>query len=203
MLPSTQLALAGIEPLPAQLSEAVLVLCDFQNEYLSGPFASTEAAPAIRHASQLLAAARHLQSRILHIVHRGKPGGPFDRSQPGGDFIPAMRPWPWETVIEKVRPNAFAGSDLGRRLGQPGTRIILAGFQTHCCISSTARAAQDLGYPVTIAADACAARDLPGPDGMVPAAQVHRVEIAVLADRYAAVVKTADLLSHAQIHHHS
>ena len=36
---------------------------------------------------------------------------------------------------------------------------------TNMCVSSTARAALDLGYKATVAADAAATRDLPDPMG--------------------------------------
>lgn len=71
----------------------------------------------------------------------------------------------WHTgdaVVEKPLPNAFAQTDLAERLsGQ--NELVLVGFQTHMCVSSAARAALDLGFRVTVAADACATRALPDP----------------------------------------
>src|SRR5215470_14351816 len=49
------------------------------------------------------------------------------------------------------------------------------------CISSPARAAVEHGYRTTVAADACAARDLPdGRGGVVPASTVHQVALVEL-----------------------
>ena len=59
---------------------------------------------------------------------------------------------------------------------------------THNCVSSTARAAKDLGYGITIAADACTTRDLPSPTGTIPARALHDAELAGLADHHGAVV---------------
>jgi nicotinamidase-related amidase len=65
---------------------------------------------------------------------------------------------------------------------------------THMCVSSTARAALDLGYPVTVAADASATRDLPAPGGgVVSAGDLHRAELAALADRFACVTDSASI----------
>jgi len=96
-----------------------------------------------------------------------------------------------EPVLPKGLPNAFAGTALEARLRETGRReLILAGFMTHMCISSTARAALDLGYRTTVVAGATATRDLPDPigPGTVPAADVQRAALAALADRFAVVV---------------
>ncbi len=71
----------------------------------------------------------------------------------------------------------------------------MAGFQTHMCISATARSALDHGYRVTVVANACATRDLPDPLGGEPlsAAQLHRVSLAELHDRFATVVPDASV----------
>ena len=97
-----------------------------------------------------------------------------------------------EAVIEKALPNAFAGTDLQVRLAATGrTNIVLAGFMTHMCISSTARAALDLGLRTTIAADACATRDLPdGRCGALSARLIHEVALAELSDRFAIIAQT-------------
>ena len=63
------------------------------------------------------------------------------------------------------------------------------------CVSSTARAALDLGYRVTIPADACATRPLPDPltGAAISGAEIHRHALAELADRFAIVVPAAAL----------
>jgi nicotinamidase-related amidase len=60
------------------------------------------------------------------------------------------------------------------------------------CVSSTVRAALDLGYGCTVVAKACATRDLPdGHGGVVAAAELHRAELVALGDRFAVVVDGA------------
>ena len=72
------------------------------------------------------------------------------------------------------------------------TQLVIAGFMTHMCVSSTARAALDLGYKATVAADAAATRDLPDPmGGVITADALHRAALAELADRFA-IVATVD-----------
>ena len=90
-----------------------------------------------------------------------------------------------------------AGTDLDDVLTAGELRTLtIVGFMTHMCVSSTARAALDHRYDVTVVADACATRDLPGPAGSEPvaAADVHRVALAELADRFAIVAPGSALL---------
>jgi nicotinamidase-related amidase len=98
-----------------------------------------------------------------------------------------------EAVVVKGLPNAFAGTDLDQRLRALGrAEVILAGFATHMCVDSTARAALDLGWRSTVVANACATRDLPDPlGGVIAAARLHHATLAALADRFAVVVPDA------------
>lgn len=187
----TLLDLAGAAYAPASLRDACLVLIDMQNEYCAGPVAAADAESAIDAAKELLSAARSCGAPVFHVVHKGRPGMLFDRDAKRGQIITAVAPLPDEAVIEKPFPNAFAGTDLHDRLSAIGRKnIVLAGFATHMCISSTARAAVDHGYRATVAADACAARDLPdGNGGVVPASTVHHVALVELSDRFAAIAR--------------
>jgi nicotinamidase-related amidase len=195
-IPKTLLELAQAGAEPARIRDASLVLIDFQNEYLSGPIAVANAHPAIASAAQLLKAARENGAPIFHIAHRGRPGGLFDRASERGQIVADLFPAASEVVIEKGLPNAFAGTDLRSHVEATGrSNIILCGFMTHMCVSSTARAAIDHGFRVTVEASSCATRDLPnGLGGIIPAATVHEVSLAELADRFAIVARSPDHL---------
>jgi nicotinamidase-related amidase len=186
--------LAGRKLVVPALSEAILVLIDYQNVYLRGPLALVGAEDAVRRTALLLAAARKAGSQIIHVAHRGAPGGLFDRETENGAIIGALAPLPHEAVVEKPRPNAFSGTDLADRVGGNAQNLIIAGFMTHNCVSSTTRAALDFGHTITVAADACATRDLPGPDGDIPAATIHRATLAALGDHHALIADVASLI---------
>jgi nicotinamidase-related amidase len=195
--PKTLLALAGADLTPSPLSKAALVMIDLQNEYRTGalPLAGVDAATAM--AAKLLARARAAGAPVVHIAHAGRAGGPVDRAAERGQIMAAVAPAGDEPVIEKPLPNAFAKTGLHetlQRLGRP--ELIVAGFMTHMCVSSTVRAALDLGYRVTVVGSACATRDLPAPDGgaALPAALRHRSELAALADRFAIIAPDAEAL---------
>jgi nicotinamidase-related amidase len=130
------------------------------------------------------------------VAHKGRPGGLFDRGAARGQIVEALAPRPGEPIIEKSLPNAFGGTELQKLVAASGrSNIIIAGFMTHMCVSSTARAALDLGLRTTIVADACATRGLPdGRGGLIAAETLHQVALAELADRFAIIVRDDEAL---------
>ncbi len=187
----TLMQLAGIDLTPPRLGDSWLVLIDIQNEYLAGPLALPDASPAIVRATALLGRARDSGAVIIHIAHKGAPGSLFDRAAERGAIVAPLAPRPGEIVIEKQLPNAFAGTELNTQLAATGRKeLVLAGFMTHMCVSSTARAALDLGFRTTIDADSCATRDLPdGSGGTIAAKLIHDVALAELSDRFAIIAR--------------
>lgn len=197
MTAKTLLQLAGADLTPAPVRTAALVLIDLQNEYLAGPVALPRAKAAIAQTEKLLAAARAAGAPVIHIAHKGKSGGMFDRDAERGAIVPSLAPRDGETVVEKALPNAFAGTDLQARLTATGRKdVVIAGLMTHMCVSSTARAALDLGFRVTIDANACATRDLPdGRGGTIDADTLHEVALVELSDRFALIARNGETLA--------
>ena len=190
---TTLLQMAGADLTPPKLSEAALVVIDAQREYVDGALPLPGAAPALERIAALLAAARKAGAPVVHVQHRGRPGGLFDPEKPAFEIAAQAAPRDDEEVVDKGLPNGFAGTRLKDVLDATGRkRLVLAGFMTHMCVSSTARAALDLGYQTTVVADACATRDLPRPGGgTIAAADLHAAELAALADRFAIVCDAA------------
>ena len=194
-LPQTLLEMAGAPQDSARLSEAVLLIIDAQREYVDGnlPLAGIDA--ALRVGGTLLDRARTAGTPVIHILHRG--GGPLFNPESGG-YQPAapLIPQTGETVIDKTMANAFAGTGLQRELEQIGRKkLIVIGFMTHNCVSSTVRAAKDLGYAITIVAPATGTRDLPdGRGGIISAARLQAACLAGLSDTLAKIVWDADAI---------
>ena len=192
----TLLEMAGADLTPPKLADAVLIVIDAQNEYVDGKLPLPGVKSALGNIARLLEKARADGGRIVHVQHRGRAGGAFDPATRAFAIADEAAPKSGETVVEKPLPNAFAGTTLDEILKSIGAkRLVLAGFMTHMCVSSTARAALDLGYQTTVAADACATRDLPSGAGDISAADLHRAELAALADRFSIVCDTDALLS--------
>lgn len=189
--PKTLLQLAGADLSLPILGQSCLVLIDIQNEYRIGLLALPGADAAIDSAARLLARARTEGAAIFHIAHKGKAGGLFDRDAERGAIVEQLTPRAGEAVIEKALPNAFAGTDLQAQLAATGrNNVVISGMMTHMCVSSTARAALDLGLRVTIDAESCATRDLPdGRGGTIAASVLHEVALVELSDRFAIIAR--------------
>jgi len=186
--------------MPSRLSESVLLLIDIQNEYFHGPLRLSGVEAAAEVAAGLLARTRAAGAPVVHVRHRGRPGGAFDPDAPRGAIHPSVAPLADEVVVDKGLPNSFAGTGLAAVLEGLGKRpLVVAGFMTHMCVSATVRAALDRGFGSTVAMDATATRDLPDPTrgpaggGDLPADTVHRAALAAIADRFATVVRAADI----------
>lgn len=190
--PATLLQMAGVRLPAAKFSDSVLIIIDAQREYTDGRLPLAGSGAAIKETARLLERARQAGAPVIHVVHKAQPGSPlFDPAGPFVEIVAQLAPLPGETVIVKALPNAFAGTDLDRRLAATGRKnLIVAGFMTHMCVSATVRAALDFGYRTTLVEEATASRDLPdGAGGVVPAETLQKAEIAGLRDRFATVVK--------------
>jgi len=78
-----------------------------------------------------------------------------------------------------------------KRLGI--TDLVLAGFMTHVCVNSTARAAFNHGYRPTVVADATATRALANPTGgTLSARELHDGALTALSDIFAIVVPSGE-----------
>ncbi len=196
--PKTLLQMAGAPSAPGALDESILILIDCQREYVDGKLALPGVAPALAEGNRLLATARAAGTPVVHVVHNGRPGGGiFDPETPFVDIAPEVAPADGEETIVKAMPNAFVGTDLDELLKKIGRKeLLVAGFMSHMCISSTVRAGVDLGYRCTVIAGAVATRDLPdGRGGVIGADDLHRASMAGLSDRFAIIIDDATALS--------
>ncbi len=144
--PKTLLDMAGAPNRPQRLAESAVVMIDAQLEYVTGrlPLAGVGAALAV--GAGVLAAARAAGRPVVHVQHRGQGDGLFGPDSEYFAIAPEVAPETGEPVVEKVVPNAFADGALGATLKRLGvSKIIIGGFMTHLCVSTTARAALDLG----------------------------------------------------------
>lgn len=191
--PKTLLGISGFKLEATRLSNSILVIIDAQREYVDGKLPLDGIDASLKEAALLLERARKAGTPIIHVVHTGKPGSAlFNPDGPYVNIVSALAPKPSEPVIKKALPNAFASTKLEETLAGFGRKnLIVVGYMTHMCVSSTVRAATDKGYRSTIVAKGTATRDLPVPGGgMVAAESLQRSSLAALADRFAAVVQS-------------
>jgi nicotinamidase-related amidase len=190
---TTMRQLGGMATEPAALADSTLIMIDCQNTYTRGVLELEGVQPALDQAAELLERARSFGIQIVHVMHDDGEGSLYDVRDEIGQIVARVAPREGELVIVKNYPNAFTGTDLDQRLAAaPGRDLILAGFMTHMCVSSTARGAFSLGYQPTVVAGATATRALPGLAGeLVPAAALQSASLAGIADLFGIVVPTA------------
>jgi nicotinamidase-related amidase len=192
--PITLRNLSGLPDRPAPLSASTLVMIDCQNTYTRGVMELDGVDAALDQAAELLDRARSAGAPIIHIQHDDGAGSLYDVRAEIGRIVDRVAPRDSEPVVIKTFPNAFTGTDLGDRLA-PGSDLVLAGFMTHMCVSSTARGAFGLGHRPTVVAGATATRALPGVDGTrISSAALQAASLAAIADLFGVVVPTAEAI---------
>lgn len=185
--------LVGLDDRPAAMADSALIMIDCQNTYTRGVLELEGVQAALDQAAELLDRARSARIPVIHVMHDAGEGSPYDVRAEIGQIVDRVAPREGEPVVVKAFPNAFTGTDLDQRLAAaPGRDLILAGFMSHMCVSSTARGAFSLGYRPAVVAGATATRALPGLHGEpVSAATLHAASLAAISDLFGIVVPGA------------
>lgn len=176
------------------MSKTALILIDIQNDYFAGgrwPVAEMDAVAA--NAARLLARFREAGLPVVHVRHEmlSESAPFFVAGTPGAEIHPSVAPVAGEPVIVKHKANSFRDTALKETLDAAGvTAVVICGAMSQMCIDAGARAAADFGYSVTVAADACGAKEQVFDGRTVAAADVHAAIMAPLAMSYARVVPT-------------
>ena len=180
------------------MSDTALLIIDIQNDYFPGGAMELEGAQAAgARAGASLSAFRASKLPVFHVLHLSVlPFATFFLPvTKGAEIEPSVAPAAGEPVIEKNFPNSFRATDLKQRLDQAGVKqLVVAGMMTQMCVDSSVRQAADLGYKVTLLADACATRAQSFGGESVPAAQVQRAFLASLNGLFAKVQPTDEYL---------
>jgi nicotinamidase-related amidase len=185
-------AAQGGGTMQANADQALLII-DIQNFYFEGGSVPlTGPVEAARQARRVLDRFRERRLPVVHVRHVPASGPVTDQYA----IRPEVAPLPGEKVVEKRYANSFRDTPLLEILRGLGVkRLVIAGMQTHMCVEAAARAAADLGFEVTVVADACATRPLEFGGVKVPADQVHASTLAALKGTYAKIVTADELLN--------
>ncbi|MEU3651832.1 isochorismatase family protein [Streptomyces sp. NPDC032161] len=138
-----------------------LIVVDLQKGTVTRPTVHPAADVVARSATLADAfRAKGLPVVLVHVVD-GAPGrteGPAssgEMSADWADIVPELGPREGDIVVTKRTWGAFHGTDLDLRLRRRGvTQVVLTGVATSIGVESTARAAHEHGYHVTVATDA-------------------------------------------------
>jgi nicotinamidase-related amidase len=178
--------------------KTALILIDIQNDYFPGGKGELGSPlEASAQACKLLDFFRQQKQPTVHIQHVAtRPGATtFLPGTEGVKIHASIAPRSGETVIQKHFPNSFRETSLLEHLKGLGVeRLVICGMMTHMCVDATVRAAVDYGYPVLLAADACATRALTYGETHIPAEHVHKAFLAALKS-YGQVLATDEVLA--------
>jgi nicotinamidase-related amidase len=186
--------ITGLGHTPGTIGKSALILIDCQNTYREGVMQLEGVEPALVHCQSLLSRFRDAGRPVIHIQHDAGAGSPYDVGNRIGAIADLVKPQSGEPVVVKNYPSSFEKTNLDDLLKRYGVEdITLAGFMTHVCVNSTARAAFNHGYRATVVGEATATRSLPNPaGGVVSAKELHEASLAALNDIFAVVVPTID-----------
>ncbi len=135
---------------------------------------------------------------IFHIQHCStNPNSLLNDKNKGNELKEIVQPISGEPVIKKNVNSAFIGTDLKQQLDELKIdSLVLVGFTTDHCVSTTARMAGNYGYETFIVSDATVSFNKKGIDGQsFSATLIHETSLASLNGEFANVVTTAFLKS--------
>lgn len=179
-------------------TDSALVIIDVQQGFDSGDWGEPYPPDAESNMARLLAAWRTAGRPVLHVQHLSRsPESPLHPDKPGSALKPEVAPQEGERLFQKRVNSAFIGTDLEAHLREQGLDLlVIVGFTTNHCVSTTARMAENLGFDAKVVGDATVAFGAEGPDGRHhPAEQVHAISLANLQGEFAAVASTDDVLA--------
>jgi nicotinamidase-related amidase len=176
-----------------------LILIDIQNDYfVGGANPLVGSSRACLQAKHVLQHFRNKNQPVIHVKHISVRKGStfFLKSTTGAEIHEKVTPAPGEQIFIKHYPNAFLETDLEGYLERiKATELVICGMMTHMCVDSSVRAANDLGYDITLIGDACATKDLKWGNKIIPAETVHSSYLAGLSNTFAKVIQARKFLT--------
>ena len=179
-------------------SEPALIVIDVQKGMDNPRLGNRNNPDAEKRIESLLGAWRATGKPVIHVQHDSvEPQSELRPDRPGNAVKEEARPIEGEPVFRKNVNSAFIGTKLESYLRERGIdNLVLVGLTTEHCVSTSARMAANLGFNVTIVADATAAFEKNGYDGKhYSADEVHNVELAGLNREFATIRESKDLLT--------
>lgn len=137
------------------MTPSALLILDTQQNMFADDFHVANGSQILANIAALIAKAQAANAKIIYIRNNGGAGDPDEPGTPGWEIHPAIAPQADDMVVDKATADAFDNTTLQSLLdGQGITGLVVAGMQTEVCITETCQTAVNLGYRVTLAADA-------------------------------------------------
>lgn len=179
------------------MKQTALLIIDMQRAFDLEGWGERNNPQAEEEALQVLSYFRQEQLPVIHIQHLSEdPHSRFHRSQ-GQDFKEGFAPLGQEIVFQKRTNSAFIGTDLEKHLHSSGIqKLVIVGLTLPHCVSTTTRMAANLGFEVSLLADATASFALPDQSGQViHPKQIHEINLISLDHEFAQVLNSKEWLA--------
>lgn len=182
----------------SESSASALIVIDVQQGMDNPRLGRRNNPDAEKRIAELLAQWRAAHRPVIHVQHASlEADSELRPDRPGHAIKMEALPMDGEPVFRKNVNSAFIGTGLESYLRERGIRnLVMVGLTTEHCVSTSARMAANLGFDVTIVADATAAFEHDGYDGAhYTADEVHGVELAGLNREFARIRESRDVLA--------
>lgn len=185
---------------PSNSPRRALVVIDVQNEYESGGLRIEypPVAESLRHIGEAMDAAHAAGLPVIVVQQMAPADSPlFAEGSHGWQLHRVVAERPYEHLVQKQLPSAFAGTDLAAWLKTHGIdTLAVVGYMTHNCNDTTIKHAFDAGLQVEFLMDASGSVPYANRAGAASAEEIHRVFSVVEQSRFAAVMTTAEWIAH-------
>ncbi|MDQ0230075.1 cysteine hydrolase family protein [Metabacillus malikii] len=146
---------------------------------------------------KLLTTWRKKKWEIIYSQHLSMdPKSPLHYKSQGTEFKAMLKPIQGEAIFQKSVNSAFIGTKLETYLQEKKIQsVVITGFSTQHCVSTTTRMSGNLGYETYLVSDGTAAYELTDHEGTYyPPEAIHNHELATLHKEFATIVTTIELI---------
>lgn len=173
-----------------------LLLIDLQEAFTSASWGPRNNPDAEKQALKILETFRRKKWTVLHVQHVSQSPSSLFSTVQGQAFQKDFEPLTGEPVFQKTVNSAFIGTELeGYLKSHAIDHLVIAGLTLPHCVSTTTRMAANLGFSVTLLAEATASFSLPDRQGnLIPAELIHEINLVSLNGEFAQVMKTEEFL---------
>lgn len=158
---------------------------------------------AEQRISDVLSHWRQQNLAVIHVKHNSlQPDSPLRPGKKENQFKSEAMPRINEVLITKQQNSAFIGTQLEAYLKQQDIQtLVICGFITDHCVSTTARMGANLGFDICIVEDATVTFDRTYRGKLYKAEDIHHYHLLSLEQEFAAVLSAKEVIKRYTYHY--